>query len=290
MKFILPLVKRHWSVSNQHGKDNFQPNVITAWQNELKSAGYEPPAMSLTLILKFIFLSRSWRRILKNTGLKLADMNSVLEFGCGGGAQLVPLFANGLSCVGIDCSKEVLFRAQQYSDLLIKRRFFRNRKGCIKFICEDFLNYNPNKLFDMTFQFGVLEHYLDDQERITYLQKMFNLTKPDGFVVSYVPNGEHPFRSKQKTLGLGGYKIPEIDYSVELAVEEMLKCGAKSVQVLTHDLMGYLKVKSGTNIEKIINWMIYLFWQLPIFQALPLSIRQRHAFWLIVIGKKTGSM
>lgn len=242
--------------------------------------------MSLSLKMKLTFLSRMWRRILKHTGLKLSKQISVLEFGCGGGAQLVPLFSNGWSCVGIDCSEEVLSRAQQYVKQVVDGELLRSDKGSIVFICDDFLNYKNDNFFDMTFQFGVLEHFLNDEERAQYLQKMFDLTKQDGFVVSSVPNGEHLFRAQQKAMGLGGYKIPEIDYTVESLKEEMIRCGASSVQVLTHDLMGYRKIRYEKGLHKIIDLAIYLIWQIPLFQALPLPVRRCHAYWLIAIGKK----
>jgi SAM-dependent methyltransferase len=208
-----------------------------------------------------------------------------LEFGCGGGAQLVPLFSNGWSCAGIDCSAEVLSRAQQYVKQVVAGELLRSDRGRIVFICDDFLNYTNDNLFDMTFQFGVLEHFLNDEERVQYLQKMFDLTKPDGFVASAVPNGEHVFRAQQKIMG-PGYKIPEIDYTVESSKMEMVRCGASSVQVLTHDLMGYRKIQHVKGFHKIIDLAVYFIWQIPLFQALPLRVRRCHAYWLIAIGKK----
>jgi SAM-dependent methyltransferase len=273
-------------VSSNPKIDRSAFNVTEAWKDELKKGGYEPPAMSLSLKIKLTFLSRTWRRILKYTGLKLSKQTNVLEFGCGGGAQLVPLFSNGWLCVGIDCSEEVLSRAQQYVNQVVDGEFLRSDKGRIAFICDDFLNYTNDNLFDMTCQFGVLEHFLNDEERLRYLQKMFDLTKPGGFVVSSVPNGEHLFRAKQKALGLGGYIIPEIDYTVESLKKEMIRCGASSIRILTHDLMGYRKIRYEKGFHKLIDLAIYLIWQIPLFQTLPLYLRRRHAYWLIAIGKK----
>jgi len=271
------------SNTRSNGSDS---KVIEAWQNELKEGGYEPPAMSLSLRMKLTFLSRSWRRILRQIGPKLSEKPSVLDFGCGGGAQLVPLFSNGWSCVGIDSSEEVLSRAQQYVKQVVEGNLLRSDKGSIVFVCDDFLNYTSDNLFDITFQFGVLEHFLNDEERVQYLQKMFDLTKPGGFVVSSIPNGEHVFRAQQKALGLGCYRIPEIDYTVETLQEEMIGRGASSVKVLTHDLMGYRKIRYDKGLHMLMDKGIYLLWQIPLFQLLPLSIRRRHAYWLIAIAQK----
>lgn len=273
-------------MSGNPGINRSASNVTEAWKNQLKEGGYEAPSVSLSLKIKLTFLTRMWRRILKHTGHKLSTPTRVLEFECGGGAQLVPLFSNGWSCVGVECSDEVLSRAKQYVKQVVDGKLLRSDKGTIEFVCDDFVNYTTNELFDMTFQFGVLEHFLNDEERLCYLQKMFDLTKAGGFIVSAVPNGEHVFRQEQRTLGLGGYIIPEIDYTVELLKEEMVRCGASSVNVLTHDLMGYRKIQQAQRLHKIIDLVIYFIWQIPLCQALPLTYRRRHAYWLIAIGKK----
>ena len=55
---------------------------------------------------------------------------------------------------------------------------------------------------------------------------MFNLCKPRGYIVSVVPNGKHPWRSKMRNERLGGYNAPEIDYDCESMASEMKKAGA----------------------------------------------------------------
>ena len=260
-------------------------SVSKAWIESLKEKGYEAPSVTRKSCLKFMLLSRSWRRILNHTSLKRFDPVRVLEFGCGGGAQLVPLFTNGWICTGIDCSEEVLDRARCYVEN-VKNSFCRIR-GTIEFKCLDFLNYEPDSnLFDLTFQFGVLEHFLDYDERMRYLRKMFDVTRPGGFVVSSVPNGCHLMRQEQRNKGLGGYNIPEIDYSGELIEKEMKNCGAVFVKVLPHDLFGYLKIKNARGLKSPFYKLLYLFFQCPLFYLLPKSFLEKHAYWWIVIAKK----
>ncbi len=97
-----------------------------------------------------------------------------MEFGCGGGHQLIPLYINDRECVGVDISKDVIERAIIYTQN-IDEKF--TAKGTIKIIVKDFIEYDPNELFDMTFQFGVLEHFIDDCERIRYLKKCLNVQR-----------------------------------------------------------------------------------------------------------------
>jgi SAM-dependent methyltransferase len=259
--------------------------VADAWRKELEEKGYEPQTLTRWSCIRFAILSRTWRRILRCTdGLSRFAPIRALEVGCGGGAQLVPLYVNGWSCAGVDVSPEVLARARMYAQNADKHC---HAAGTIEFRCLNFLNLEPDPLgFDVTFHFGVLEHYLDAAERRRHLEKMFDVTRPGGFVVSVVPNGGHVFRAEQRESGLGGYIIPEIDYSVGLLRAEMIDCGAISVQVLPHDLFGYLKLRNQYGLRKVYYGCLYYLMQLPVFQLLPMWFLENHAYSLIAIARK----
>lgn len=270
---------------NQGAEQGEAASVTEAWRQELKVQGYEPPEVTTRTCLKFRLLSRAWRRILRHTGLRRTDGVRALEFGCGGGAHLVPLFANGWLCTGVDSSEEVLARAHRYVEAV--RRGPCPGRGQIEFVCGDFINFDPGETrFDLTFQFGVLEHFLDDAERLRYVQKMFDITRPGGFVVSAVPNGCHVIRREQRERGLGGYRIPEIDYSKTQIEAEMRKCGAAVVKVLPHDLFGYLRIRDTRGIGKLADDFRYYLFQAPWFQLMPASFLSRHAYWWIAVAQK----
>jgi SAM-dependent methyltransferase len=257
--------------------------VAAAWVDTLKAAGYETPQVNCWTRAKFFLLSRVWRRILRHTGLKRRTPVRALEFGCGGGYQLIPLAANGWHCTGIDCSPEVLDRARAYAAAVAARGALR---GSATFKLLDFMQFEPEELFDLSFQFGVLEHYLDAAARLRYLQKMFDCTRPGGFVVSYVPNGGHPWRARQKEQGLGGYGIPEIDYTGEMLAAEMRACGARAVTVLPHNLCGYLRIIPAGTLQRRGYDLLYTVLQLPIFNLLPATWLQSHAYWWLAIARK----
>ena len=199
---------------------------------------------------------------------------------------MIPLFANGWTCVGVDCSMAVLSRAKEYMNLVIENELLKNKKGRIRFINGDFINFKSAMKFDLAFQFGVMEHFFSAEERLTYMKKMFETVKPGGYVVNFVPNGEHPYRHEQKAGCLGGYNIPEIDYSVSSLKKEMLLGGASSVKIIPHDLMGYIKLKETDGIKRATALITYLTLQTPIFQRLPMAVLRKQAFWLIGIGQK----
>ena len=271
---------------NQGAEEGESALVAEAWRQELKAQGYESLAVTARSCLKFRLLSRSWRRILRHTGLGRFRPVRALEFGCGGGVHLVPLFANGWDCTGVDCSEEVLARAHQYVEAV--RKGPCPPRGHIAFVCRDFIDLDPgNNLYDLTFQFGVLEHFLNDKERMRYVQKMFDVTRPGGFVVSAVPNGCHAIRQAQREKGLGGYRIPEIDYSSEQIEAEMKQCGASEVKVLAHDLYGYLRIRGASGIRKIADHLVYYTFQVPLFQLMPASFLSRHAYWWLAVARKS---
>lgn len=259
-------------------------SVPDLWKETLRNGGYEPPRLTRIGCLRLRFLSRAWRRILRVTGFKRSNPVRALEFGCGGGAHLVPLAANGWDCTGVDCSVEVVARAQAYVEQA--RGLACGRLGKVKFFCGDFKDFAATESYDITYQFGVLEHFLDATERMQYLEKMFALTKEDGYVVSVVPNGKHPLRQQQRQRGLGGYSIPEIDYTRELMEREMQACGGVHVIVLPHDVLGYTRMLQGGWFRKLTFRAAYLLFQLPLISWLPIKILDEHAYWFIGIAKK----
>jgi len=204
----------------------------------------------------------------------------VFDFGFGGGIHLVQFALNNWDCVGIDVSEEVLKRAQNFI-AEIEKVSGANLK--IKLLAGDFFEYLPsgNEQFDIVYQVGVIEHFLDENERLKALQKMFEITKPGGFILSIVPSGMHPLRQLMKEKNLGGYDIPEIDYTPELMAEELGKCGGRKITVLPHNLGGYLRLRPGL-IYKIIFYLL----QLASLDWLPKKIAFRHCGSIIGIAQK----
>lgn len=255
-------------------------NVAQMWKQELASGGYEGRVTNWFEYLNAIRLTRTWKKIFKVVKLKPGTL--VFEFGCGGGKHLVPLAARGYRCFGIDCSKEVIERCKNF--IHDAEKYSKGNLN-INIYEGDFASFNLNETYDLVFNFGVIEHFLDRKERISLLKKMFNICKSGGYVVSVVPSGVHPLREKMKTKKLGGYSIPEIDYSPELMIQEMKEVGAEDIKVLPHNLFGYLLIDNKVSfLTRIFNKSFYLFLQL-----LPEFMTRRafkHSFSLICIGRK----
>ena len=260
-------------------------NVAERWVQELRDEGYEYH-VSERKDCRQLNLSRVWKKIFKVTQLSPSEQLRVLEVGCGGGLQLAKLAALGCACTGIDVSKEVLARAENYFREI---HAVCGRKLAIQLLPGDFYDLGRTELgggFDLVFNFGVIEHILDDSARLNFLKKKYELTRDGGYIVSMVPNGCHPLRSKMKRMKLGGYNIPEIDYDPHLMEEELKAAGAKQVIILPHNLFVYLLIDPK---NLFIDWLTKLFYlgmQVVPRAFLPENFCYRHAGSLIGIGRK----
>src|SRR4029453_3360544 len=95
----------------------------------------------------------------------------------------------------------------------------------IELVEGDFLTFSATGAYDLVFNVGVVEHFLDPQERRQAVRRMFDLARPGGYVVSVVPSGAHPLRARMRAEGLGGYCVPEIDYTAQSLEAEMREAG-----------------------------------------------------------------
>jgi len=250
------------------------------WREALEDGCYERRVRDRQEFLKLEKLSRVWRYILGR--IQLPPGASVFEVGCGGGNQLIPLALHGFKCVGIDCSEAVLSRFQLFlSDV----EGFAGHRLNVELIQGDFLSYEGMTQYDLVFNVGVVEHFLDDHERAAFIENKLRLCKPGGYVVSMVPNGQHPLRDRMRKERLGGYCVPEIDYSPEMMELEMTKAGATDVTVIPYNLFGYLLMDSQrASLKRVMNQFTYLSAQ--ILPRLKVPSFYRHAGTLICIARR----
>lgn len=254
--------------------------VAMKWQEDLALRGYERRIKNRRDFSRLTRLSRTWKIILKST--KFEPGASVFEFGCGGGNQLVPLALRGYRCCGIDCSEKVLVRCKEF---ISDAERFAGRSLNIQLLCGDFLACSPRDSYDLVFNFGVIEHFINDQEREVAIRKMLSLCKPGGYVVSVVPNGQHPMRERMRKEGLGGYRIPEIDYDCALMSKEMAKADAEQILVIPYNLFGYLMIKPSTYFMRSARKIYHCLWQMAPLSLLPKEFVSKHAHGLIGIAK-----
>jgi SAM-dependent methyltransferase len=266
-------------------EDEHKKIVARAWVQSLESYGYEQH-LGKANDCKQLKLNRVWKKIFKHTNLIKFKKIRVLEVGCGGGIHLAKLAAMGCKCTGIDVSKEVLQRANIY--------FNEIRNICkinidVQLIKGDFFELKYADIgddYDLVYNFGVVEHFLNDNLRLEFLRKKYELAKKGGYIISVVPNGTHPLREDMKRYNLGGYNIPEVDYNYELMEKEFRQIGANEINILPHSLFGYINMKRTNKINDKIKLLIYLFFQATPLYLLPPKFCYRHAYSLIGIARK----
>jgi 2-polyprenyl-3-methyl-5-hydroxy-6-metoxy-1,4-benzoquinol methylase len=259
-------------------------DVAQAWIENLRSDGYEPRVTSKADCEKLKRFSRTWRRIFKYIGLdpRRGSKLSVFEAGCGRGGQLMQFALNKWRCKGIDCSKEVLRRAE---DDVRRASELCGERLDIEFFCGDFLNYTlPRERFDIVFSAGVLEHFLKREERLSVLKKMAYLAKADGHIITIVPNGACLMREDMKTEKLGGYNLPEIDYAPGSLLEEMSQAGLKEAVVIGHNIFNHLLLRKTSSLP--FRKLLYLALQSVPLSLLPDRFVFKHAGTLIGIARR----
>ena len=199
---------------------------------------------------------------------------------------MVELALNGWHCEGIDASPDVLQKAKRYVEEV---QYFSGQPLPVKFQEGDFVHHQSVSTYDLVFHVGVIEHFLDEAERAHVLQKMWAATKSGGYTVSVVPSGTHPLREKMKRLHLGGYLVPEIDYTDERMQNELQMLTGATCTVLPHNIFGYLLIDSGPWWLRAAKRIYYYAFQLVPVKWLPRVFAFRHAGTLIGIAKKPVS-
>lgn len=273
--------KKFWKFMKKLKNKNSTDNVSLKWREILKLGGYEHVVSNIGC-RKIKNFNRIWKKILRN--VSLVKIGSVFEAGCGGGKNLAMFLANGWKCVGVDVSPEVVSRAENYLKTVREKCLAR---GNFKIIVGDFFNYHNKEKFDLVFQFGVLEHFLEESERLKFLRKMADMAKSDGYIISVVPSGIHPLREKMRQLKLGGYNIEEIDYNPDLMRQEMEMVGCfEEIKIIPHNIFGYFLINNSNKIKKILNKIFYYIFQIIPSNWMPQNFAFSHASVLIAIAKK----
>jgi len=230
--------------------------------------------------------SRRLRRIIKLGGIKPGM--KVLDFGAGGGHDSIPLAYIGCGVDALDCSEVVLKNLITYKESVEK---YAKRSLSIDMIAADILEADlPSQAYDVIFSCGVMEHFLEGGERKQVYQLLAEALKRNGSIVTFVPNGEHPLRMRQRKERLGGYNIEEIDYTVEVFERDIEGTGLVLEKVEGFDLFGYifiLPVISNRRLVRLTIKSLYLF--LRLFEnTLPFAFMRRYAFWLFFVARNRG--
>jgi 2-polyprenyl-3-methyl-5-hydroxy-6-metoxy-1,4-benzoquinol methylase len=253
-----------------------------AWVSKLKNEGYEHHCSSLQDVKIAKKLGRIWRETIRRT--KITPPSKLFELGCGGGRYLACLALNGYETYGIDVSPEVTTRCQNYLDevtKLVTNNFSANVEN------SDIFTYESSSQYDLVYHFGVVEHFMEFSDRQLIWMKLYQLTKPNGWIMSAVPNGSHFWREKIRRERLCGYDVPEIDYSVALHEKEFIDAGLVDVIALPWNYFGFAEGMVSSGLLKSLTRILHISSNV-IFPILPFprTFKEKFAHGLLVLGRK----
>jgi SAM-dependent methyltransferase len=262
--------------------DSVLDDPARVWIEQVAAGGYNQLCCSHHEYLSWKRYRRVWRRIFNR--IRYEEIHRVLEIGVGGGAQLMPFALNGRWCCGLDVSAEQLKGAMAFKTSLEK---FHREQLEARFILGDWLSVEVDEVvgrnYDLVFNAGVIEHYLDPHKRLEFLKKKLRHLRPGGWFVSIVPAGTHPLRNKQRLYGWGGYNVPEVDYDPALIRSEAEAAGGAVIAVLPHRHFGYLPTKPSGSFEHLARMLPVIVGAIPgVAQIIP----SRYATTFILIAQK----
>lgn len=202
---------------------------------------------------------------------------TALEAGCGSGKFSLCLASYGYSVTSMDFVFPPLKNIRSLSvKLKISQEKMKTVRGDIERM--------PFKdgAYDLVFNEGVVEHWLDDKERVEVIREMARVAREGGYVVIYVPNGRHPFYERWVRTGYPGYlnSPPMTLYDTGKLKREMESAGLKEV------------VADGVSSFHSLNlWPCRRWLRLPLgvlnrYFPLPKRVRCRWGANLIGIGRK----
>ena len=122
---------------------------------------------------------------------------SVLDVGCSQGVSSILLGKKGLEVIGLDKSKLVINKANDF--LKNEPKYIQNR---VKFINLDFNEYKPNKKFN-TIILGELIEHIDDPEKLIINTK--NIIQENGRVIITTPFGYLPHPGHKQIFTLSSF-------------------------------------------------------------------------------------
>lgn len=250
--------------------------VGEAWQQAFNS---NIPALSgetIRYIEKFR-TSEIWAYI--SSFCSLTPESLTLEAGCGSAKLSLAFAVLGFKVTALDYSPIVL-RAGK-NNLKQAENIF-NKRLKVSFVQDNLENLSlaPNQ-FDLVFNEGVVEHWLNDEERLNVLKQMVRAAKPKGAVVVIVPNGSHPLTPWWEKKCEAFYAAPPMTYySAEKLKQELELAGLSNVKVDGLYPWRTIDFYSQKKLNKYIGFLLQH--SLP----LPLKLRQKFGIHLIGLGKK----
>ncbi|MBN1383301.1 MAG: methyltransferase domain-containing protein [Elusimicrobia bacterium] len=154
----------------------------------------------------------------------------IIEAGSGSARIIVTLATMGFDATALDVSEQMLENASKLASeaekYFGKLQFHTTKQDLEKLDI-------PDESYDVVLSDGVIEHWLDDNERLQVISEMIRIMKKGGTMLILVPNGRHPFYWWWVLTRYSGYwaSPPTCRYGFEKLKKELESAGLKNVEV-----------------------------------------------------------
>jgi len=200
-----------------------QDRIGAQWEQVLQGKGYAPAGDEC--FLKRFRASPYITTVLRYARLRPGSL--ILEPGCGSGKFSLVLASLGHRVIVSDYVFDVLRGVQATQE-----RLGEAWPGQLGGLCRGSLERLPfpDDTFDLVINEGVVEHWLDDRERLMVLREMVRVTRSGGVVAMLVPNGVHPLIRVWESRLAGSQKAPPMTYySAERLGAELVQAGLSDI-------------------------------------------------------------
>ncbi len=144
---------------------------------------------------------RSVKRSPTTTFARYAQIDSdslVIEAGCGGGPLGLALGLSGARVILVDIEEEPLRSAAKNQQAL---QAATGKVINAEMVQADIYTYTPPEPADLVCSDGVIEHWVETDERRELLHAMAGWLKPGGVLGATVPNNVHPWTGRWERMG-----------------------------------------------------------------------------------------
>ncbi len=245
-------------------------SVGEAWDSRFDENSYKTSLKEIRQMMNSIHI----RFILKYA----KPGSKVLEGGCGSAKFAFALAMRGFDVTAMDYSNHIVANVEAMLASVKKERDIKltPAKGDLTS-----MDYSDGS-FDVVYNEGVVEHWLDRGERVQVIEEMVRVTKKGGYVVIFVPNGRHPLYSMWMRLRCPYFldAPPMTLYDAQKLREEMEEAGLEVLETdginAWNSLGHYPRLMPVTAAGRVLN-------RLPI---LPRGVREHWGIDLVSVGRK----
>ena len=212
----------------------------------------------------------------------LAAGAQVIEVGCGSGRFTACLASLGYRATALDISHEMAGNARNLARQA--EQYFGPLAVAVVQADMDATLPLASSGYDLVFNEGVVEHWLDDTERQRVLNEMARITRPGGVMAVIVPNGGHPWMPAWVRHNPACLSAPPMTmYSTDRLRRDLEQAGLAQVATdgiypwhsLDWGRPGRLRALAGGALSRAI--------------PLPRGVRERWGVMIVGMGRKPDS-